>query len=338
MEKLIKPRKLQKGDTIATISISGGRAGDVDMLERYEIGKSRLKEIFGLNVIETPNAMKGSEYLYKYPKARVEDLMWALCNTKVKGVITNMGGDDSYRLLPYINYDIIRNNPKVMMGFSDISTLHNIFTYAGVSSFYGPSLLTPIAQPGKLDEYTKHWMNRVLFSSNVIGEIEPCKAWTYINWENNDEKVQWTNNTGYKVINGRGKVQGRLLGGCCGPLQQIMGTKIFPSTEQWKDSIIFLEIGIPYSDEISGLHQVRAFAATGMFRQAKGLICTNLRDEEEAQLVKVICEEEGLVDFPILANLDFGHRTPMMVIPIGTLAELDCDNARFTILESAVID
>jgi len=96
MEKLIKPRKLQKGDTIATISISGGRAGDVDMLERYEIGKSRLKEIFGLNVIETPNAMKGNDFIYKYPKARVEDLMWALCNTKVKGIITNMGGDDSY--------------------------------------------------------------------------------------------------------------------------------------------------------------------------------------------------------------------------------------------------
>ena len=54
--------------------------------------------------------------------------------------------------------------------------------------------------------------------------------------------------------------------------------------------------------------------------------------------MKVICEEEGLVDFPILANIDFGHRTPMMVIPIGALAELDCDNARFTILESAVID
>ena len=86
------------------------------------------------------------------------------------------------------------------------------------------------------------------------------------------------------------------------------------------------------------MHQVRAFADTGMFRQAKGLICTNIRKEEEAQLMKVICEEEGLVDFPILANIDFGHRTPMMVIPMGALAELDCDNAKFTILESAVIE
>lgn len=339
MNELIKPRKLKKGDTIATISISGGRAGDADMLQRYNIGKKRLKEIFGLNVIETPNALKGSRFIYNNPKARVDDLMWALKNPNVKGIIANMGGDDSYRLLPYIDYDVIRNNPKVMMGYSDISTLHNVFTYAGVTSFYGPNILTPIAQPGELDSYTKHWIERVLFSSDIIGQVMPCKAWTNINWKNVSSKdINWTPNSGYRVINGSGKVQGRLIGGCCGPMQQIMGTKIYPSCEKWKDSIIFMEIGIPYSDTISGLHLVRAFAATGMFRQAKGLICTNIGDEAEKQILKVICEEESLTDFPILANVDFGHRTPMTVIPSGVLAEIDCDKATFSILGSAVIE
>jgi muramoyltetrapeptide carboxypeptidase LdcA involved in peptidoglycan recycling len=65
---LIKPKKLSKGDTIATISISGGRAGDSDLLWRYKLGKTRLEEIFKLKVIETPNSMKGSDYLYKNPK------------------------------------------------------------------------------------------------------------------------------------------------------------------------------------------------------------------------------------------------------------------------------
>lgn len=339
MNNLIKPRKLRRGDTVATISISGGRAGDSDMLERYRIGKGRLQHIFGLNVIETPNALKGSEFIYNNPKARVEDLMWALTNPEVKGIIANMGGDDSYRILPYIDYDVIRNNPKIMMGYSDISTLHNIFTYAGVTSFYGPNILTPIAQPGELDEYTKNCIEQVLFSSEIIGDVKPCNAWTKINWKNvSGEEVDWVPNAGYRVINGHGKVQGRLVGGCCGPLQQIMGTEIFPSAYKWKDSIIFMEIGIPYSDTISGLHLVRAFAATGMFRQAKGLICTNLSTEAEKQILKVICLEEGLQDFPILSNVDFGHRTPMAIIPTGVLAEVDCDKATFSILESAVIE
>ena len=339
MNELIKPKKLRKGDTIAAISISGGRAGDTDMLDRYHIGKKRLHEIFGLNVIETPNALKGSEFIYNNPKARVEDLIWALKNPDIKGIVTNMGGDDSYRLLPYLDYKVIRDNPKIMMGFSDISTLHNIFTYAGVTSFYGPSMLTPIAQPFELDGYTKHWIEKVLFSSEIIGEIMPCKAWTNINWNNNsDEEIKWTSNTGYRIINGSGRVEGRLIGGCGGPMQQIMGTKIFPSSEKWKDSIIFMEIGIPYSDTISGLHQIRAFAATGMFREAKGLICTDISKESEKQLLKVICEEEGLTDFPILANIDFGHRTPMTIIPSGVLAEIDCDKATFSILESAVVE
>lgn len=339
MNKLIKPKKLKRGDTIATISISGGRAGDIDMLKRYNIGKKRLQEIFGLNVIETPNALKGSEFIYSNPKARVDDLMWALKNPNIKAIIANMGGDDSYRLLPYIDYDVIKNNPKIMMGYSDISTLHNIFTYAGVTSFYGPNILTPIAQPGELDEYTKHWIEKVLFSSDIIGEIHPCKAWTNINWSNDSSKeIEWTSNKGYRVINGNGIVRGRLIGGCSGPMQQIMGTGIYPTADMWKDSIIFMEIGIPYSDTISGLHLARAFAATGMFRQAKGLICTDISPEAEKQLLKVICDEEGLTDFPILANVDFGHRTPMTVIPLGILAKLDCYNATFSILESAVVD
>jgi muramoyltetrapeptide carboxypeptidase LdcA involved in peptidoglycan recycling len=196
--------------------------------------------------------------------------MWALKNPNIKGIIANMGGDDCYRILPYIDYDVIRDNPKIMLGYSDISTLHNVFTSAGVSSFYGPNILTPIAQPGELDDYTKNWIEKVLFSNDIIGEVTPCKAWTKINWKNvSSEEIEWTPNKGYRVINGHGKIRGRLIGGCCGPLQQIMGTKIFPSEEKWKDSIIFMEIGIPYSDTISGLHLVRAFAATGSLGKLK---------------------------------------------------------------------
>ena len=77
MHELIIPHKLNKGDTIALISLSGGRAGDEDMLPRYEYGKRRLADVFGLNIVETPNALKGSDFLYEHPELRAKDLMWA---------------------------------------------------------------------------------------------------------------------------------------------------------------------------------------------------------------------------------------------------------------------
>ncbi len=336
MEKLIKPHRLHAGDTVATISISGGRAGDPDMIGRYNLGKERLQEVFGLKVVETPNSLRGNDFIYKHPEVRAEDLMQALLDADIKGIVTNHGGDDGYRLLPYIDFDVIRQNPKVFIGFSDISTMHNMFTYAGVSSFYGPSLLTPIAQPGKLDAYTEKWMKKVLFSDQIIGEVEPCEAWTPINWNDKAEDIAWTKNSGYEVLQGTGKVTGRLIGGSCGPMQQIMGTPLFPTAEQWHDSLIFLEISAPYGLPLAGLHTARAFAATGMFRQARGLICASMNDEDKRNLLRVIRDEEGLADLPILVNVDFGHRTPMTTLPIGAMAEIDCENRTLRILESGV--
>ena len=336
MKELIKPKRLNPRDKVATISISGGRAGDLDMIDRYYVGKERIEKIFSLEVVETPHALKGSDFIKDNPKARVNDLHGALLDPQIKAIITNMGGDDSYRLLSYIDYTIIHDNPKIYLGFSDISSTHNMFTYAGVSSFYGPSLLTPIAQPVALDPYTEEMMRRVLFSAEVIGEIKPCTRHTKIEWDKTkEENIQWEDNPGYEVFQGRGKVQGRLMGGCGGPLQQMMGTKVFPDAEMWKDAILFLECPAPYG-KLSGLHHLRALAATGMFRLAKGLICAHMTEDDKENLAQVIRIEEGLYNLPILLNVDFGHRTPMVTLPIGALAEIDCTHGSFSILESGV--
>ncbi len=102
MKDLIVPAKLNEGDTVAFISVSGGRAGDKDMISRYLLGKRRFEKIFNVKVVETPNALKGSEYLYEHPEKRAEDLMWALKNDSVKGIVCNQGGDDSYRVFPIL--------------------------------------------------------------------------------------------------------------------------------------------------------------------------------------------------------------------------------------------
>ena len=93
VHELKVPKVLKKGDTIALISISGGRAGDGDLFYRYEIGKRRLEEIWEINVVTTPNALAGSIYLYEHPEARAEDLMWAMENKEIDGIICMIGGN-----------------------------------------------------------------------------------------------------------------------------------------------------------------------------------------------------------------------------------------------------
>ncbi|MBP5605055.1 MAG: LD-carboxypeptidase [Ruminiclostridium sp.] len=338
MNKLIVPKKLNEGDTVALISISGGRAGDKDMLPRYEIGKKRLADIFHLNVIETPHALMGSEYLYEHPEKRAEDLMWALKNDSVKGIICNQGGDDSYRVLPYIDPQVIHDHPKVFMGFSDIATWMAVFAYAGVRAYYGPTVLTPIAQPGSLDKYTEDSMRRTLFSSEIIGNIKPCEKYTPINWTSSSaDEIDWTVNSGYKLIQGKRRVRGNLIAVCGGPLRQIMGTKFFPSAEIWEDSIIALEHMNIYGSKLAGLHELRAFAAAGIFDKAKAVITGPLDDDSKETLLKVICKEVHKPDIVILENVDFVHRTPMTVLPTGALAEIDCDRVTFSIMESGVL-
>jgi muramoyltetrapeptide carboxypeptidase LdcA involved in peptidoglycan recycling len=336
MDALMKPKKLNPGDTIATISISGGRAGDPDMIDRYYLGKRRLEEIFGLHVVETPHALKGSDFLYQNPKCRADDLHQALLDPKIKAIIANMGGDDSYRLLPYINYDIIRNNPKIYMGYSDITTTHLCFYKAGVMSYYGANILTPIAQPGSLDEHTEMAIRKTLFSNQAIGKVLPTQRYTPIEWRDNKDDIVWQENHGYELIQGTGIVQGRLFGGCAGPLRQIMGTSLFPKEDVWNGCIVFLDFFSPYGNVLAGLHELRALNAAGVFKNAKGLLTPKLDEEEKKMVLKFFKAEVERFDLPILTNVDFGHRTPMTVLPIGAMAEIDCAAASFSILESGV--
>jgi muramoyltetrapeptide carboxypeptidase LdcA involved in peptidoglycan recycling len=337
MGLFIKPNKLNIGDTVATVSLSGGRSGDPDMLERYFIGKKRLEQIFGLKAIEMQNSMKGSQYLYENPKARADDLMEALQNTDIKGIFLNMGGDDGIRLLPYIDFDIIKNNPKIFIGFSDGDTFHHMFTYAGITSFYGANILATISEPFNLNPYTIKWLKKVLFSNDPIGQIEPCERWTPIDWNSTkEEQLVWNENEGYKVFQGSGKIIGHSMVGCSGPLKLMLGTCLFPKADLWKNSIIFLEEGAAYGIKLAGIHSMRAFAATGMFSQAKALVLPRISEEDVKDIILKVLHEEGLRDLPVFSGVEFTHSNPMNVLPTGVEVEIDCDKNTFTIHESGV--
>lgn len=337
MKALIKPKALKRGDTIATISVSGGRLGDADLRWRYEIAKERLENLFGLKVIETPHARDGSEYLYQNPKVRADDLMWAFQNPEVKGIIANMGGDDAVRLLPYLNEEVFYHYPKILMGYSDITVLTTYLAQIGLMSYYGPNISNPLSQPGALDDYTKHAIEQTLFQKEVIGEIKPCKRYTKIEWENKKiETIKWIDNTGYELLQGKGSVEGRLFGGCMGPLQVMMGTPYYPTKKIWEESIIFLDLHSPYRSSLSDLHALRALHASGALKKVAGLIFTALDQSEKEMLKRFLKYEVLREDLPVLVNVDFGHRSPMTILPIGAKAKIICEDKKLYILESGV--
>ena len=121
--ELIKPRRLEKDDLVATVSPCNGWAGDSRTKWKYELGASRLREL-GLRVAAAPNSMRGSEYLSNNPEARAEDIMWAFDNKEVRAIIANVGGNDSIKVIPYIDPKLITDNPKIFIGYSDVMNLH----------------------------------------------------------------------------------------------------------------------------------------------------------------------------------------------------------------------
>lgn len=118
---MIKPNALKKGDKIAIVSLSWGGLGDEKLIHKYYIAKERLEKDFGLSVVTMPNALKGSDFVYNHPELRAKDLMNAFRDETIKGIFCAIGGSDSIRLLPYIDYGVIYNNPIIFMGYSDNS-------------------------------------------------------------------------------------------------------------------------------------------------------------------------------------------------------------------------
>lgn len=336
--------KLQRGDRVATVSPSWGGAGEPEIRWRYEQGIKRLEDIFGLTVVPMPNSLKGAAFLYENPKARAEDLMTAFKDPNIKGIIANIGGEDSIRLLPYIDFSVIHENPKIFMGYSDVTVSHLFCHKAGLSSFYGPAILTDFAENMEMDSYTVEMVNRTLFSTEIIGEIQPAEKWTSerLEWiaQNKDKRRTMNQNTGYELLQGSGTVQGRLIGGCIEVLEFAKGTAIWPEDEYWNNSILFFETSEEKPEPSLIRYWLRNYAAQGILQKVNGIIFGKPQDEtyfdEYKEEILNVMKEYGLEHLPILYNLNYGHTEPKFILPYGALAKIDCEHETFSILESGV--
>lgn len=171
---LIKPKRLQRGDKVAIVSLSSGMLGEKRYLHKYALGKLRLEELFGLEVVVMPHALKGIRYLHEHPEKRAEDWMLACEDRSVKAIITSIGGDDGIRLLPYVDFEVLHRNPKIFLGFSDTTAHHLMMCRAGVVSFYGPALMSDFAAYGSMPDYTVRAIRELLFEGKAEWPIEKC--------------------------------------------------------------------------------------------------------------------------------------------------------------------
>lgn len=342
---MIKPKRLKVGDKVAIVSPSSGILGDKPFLYMYALGKKRLEELFGLEVVAMPNALKGSDYLYDHPEKRAEDLMEAFSDSSIKAIITAIGGDDGVRLLPYIDYQVIHDNPKIFTGFSD-TTVNNLMLWkAGLVSFYGPALMSDFAQAGGMFDYTVDAIRQLWFEANPHFEIKKSSYWIKFNvdWDERDENkkpTRWRDEKGYEVIQGSGVVKGVLLGGCLDAFPLYNGTSVWPAPEEWQDKLLFMDTSndFPTPDLVS--YYLRNLGAQGVFDKARGLIFGKPVDDkyydEYKKVFRQILKEFHREDLPVLYNVNFGHCDPRGIIPYGIECELDADNKTLTLLEAVV--
>jgi muramoyltetrapeptide carboxypeptidase LdcA involved in peptidoglycan recycling len=345
MKQLIKPPKFNIGDKVAAVSLSWGGAGNNEITWRYFQGKQRMEKLLGLQVVEMPHTLADPDYIYDHPEARAADMMEAFSDQSIKGIFSCIGGDDTIRLLPHINFDVIRNNPKVFMGYSDTTVNHFMCYKAGLSSIYGPAILSDLAENVQMPDYTLYWLKQALFSTNPIGPIAPAALWTSerLRWviENKNTARKFLPNKGHEVLQGQGKITGHLIGGCIEVFDWLRGTALFPDINDFDGSILFLETSEEMPLPGNVLYTLRAFGATGVLERLNGIVFGKPYNDqyydEYKPVIKKALAEYGQGDMPVLYNLSIGHCEPKFCIPYGAMGEINCENAIFSILDSGVV-
>lgn len=334
----MKPARLREGDTVGIISPSWG--GGAAYPHRVERGVEYLESL-GFRVRIAPHAMNSTGYVSDTAENRAADIHAMFRDQEVKAVVATIGGDHSCHLLPLLDFDLIRENPKILMGYSDVTVLNvAIWKNTGLVTFNGPAVMVELAEYPKVFDYTERYMLETLCSSEPVGEIEPSGWWTeeFLDWgEREDltrERTQQAS-SGWAWLKD-GSAEGVLIGGCLESMQHLRGTPYWPELD---GAILFLETSEekPTPETVDGI--LMDYENMGEFAGIRGLLFGRpygYAPEEREQLHKVILERTGGYDFPVVADMDFGHTSPMFTLPVGCRALIDSGRERFEIVEAAV--
>lgn len=345
---MIRPTRLAPGDKIAAVCLSWGGAGAVPA--RYARGKEQILREFGLHVVEMEHTCADPDWLRKNPAARAADFMQAFRDPSIKGIFSVIGGDDSIRLLPYIDPEVIRNNPKVFVGYSDSTVSHLACYSAGLTSFYGPSILSGFAENCGMHSFLANSFRVEVMSRPSVRELVPNHdGWTVemIPWDEParlDERRTLQPSSGWHWLQGEETVSGLLFGGCLEVLDWLRGSTVWPLRSSWDDTVLFLET----SEEAPSVEQVermlRALCAAlpteklrgVLFGRPGGPIATDRFFEYYLAVQRIINGELGLTRLPIVCGVDIGHTDPFLTLPYGVRVAIDCTERSVKLLEAGV--
>jgi muramoyltetrapeptide carboxypeptidase LdcA involved in peptidoglycan recycling len=345
---MLKPKRLQPGDTVMAVSPSWGGPGAYP--RRYRLGKETLERDFGLRVVESEHALRDPDWLQRHPEARAADLTQAFSDNSVKAVIATIGGDDSIRILRHLDPGLIAAHPKIFLGYSDTTVAHFACFRAGLVSFYGPSVMAGFADNFGMHPYTAASVRRTLFSTDPVGVIEPYgDGWTaeFLDWgivENESRRRRLESPRPWRFLQGHGTVEGPLIGGCLDVVEFLRGTDWWPALEAFDGAILFLETSEEGPPPATVARALRSYAAMNILPRLGGILFGRPGggepvadfDRYDEAIVKVVRDEEGLTELPIVTQMDFGHTDPMFILPYGIRARIDCEGQRFEIVEAAV--
>ena len=330
---------------IGVVSLSSGILGEDFVSHEVRIGIERLKK-YGIEVEFLPNSTNGIEFLKNNPKARAKDLIDAFNDDSIDMILCAIGGDDTYRLLPYLfeNNELeMAVKQKIFLGFSDTTINHFMLNKVGIKTFYGQAFLPDICElSNEMLSYSKHFFEE-LINNGEIKEIYPSDVW-YNEREDFSEKaigisMEGHYNRGFELIRGNAKFEGKILGGCLESIFDIFDNsryedtvylcqkyEIFPSLDEWKNKILLLETSEEKPKPELFRKMILKLEEYGIFDVISGLIIGKPQNEEYYEEYKqILLDEIKNKDLSIVYNINVGHSTPRCIIPFGVNAKVDIE-------------
>ena len=330
---------------IAIVSLSSGILGEPHVRFEVEIGLRRLEDL-GLTVRFMPHALKGLEYVRAHPEKRADDLLQAFRDPEIDMILCAIGGDDTYRMLPYLfehNELADAVSDKVFLGFSDTTIDHLMLHRVGLRTFYGQSFLADICELGpEMLPYTRRYFEE-LITTGHIREITPSDVWYRERESFKPEQVGCPlpalPDHGFELLQGPPAFSGRILGGCIDSIYDIFDGsryadmpclcrryRLFPDAKEWEGRILLLESSEEKPSPEKYRQALEYLKETGLFGTVSGVLAGKPMDETYADeyrhlLVSVIDRPE----LPIVFNVNIGHAKPRCIIPFGVEATVDTD-------------
>lgn len=344
---LTRPLHLRPGSRIAAVTLSWGGPGVFP--HRYHAGVRQFEEEFGVEVVEMPSTLAAPDVLDGDPALRAADLHAAFADPSIDGVVSTIGGDDSIRLLPLLDLDLLAANPKPFLGYSDSTSIHMALRRAGMVSFYGPSIMAGFGENAGLHDYLVDGVRRMLFEPAApIDWPENAAGWTaeLLDWGESvlqEQPRQLQPATGWRWHGGTPS-SGPTVVACMEVLDWFRGSQWWPHLD---GAVLLLETSEEAPPPEAVTRFLRTLALTGELRSLAGLVVArpggpDLDDEErlayDHAVLRAVRVEQGLDELPIVTGVDFGHTDPMWTVPQGVELLVDAEAQVLRFLEPAVVE